>query len=176
MKNNLGSGMPDLIGVTSLGCNGTSYGICSPILRIFANACPSSRTLLISGIWQARPIPTLPRKRFGVDTNSQLDAGCLRRPRRAANGRELQVFHLANAFLRKRVSMPRTAMCTSSFLKPQTRTLPGSSWKRPWIVNSAVPARMPIPLAKHGFKLDSQHGGELPVALPVQAWDGLRRF
>src|SRR6266550_8124675 len=71
-------------------------------------------------------------------------------------------------FYRKRVSMPPIAMCTSRFLWPRTRALPGV------IVETLVDSEFcsarqnaQSQLAKHKFVLDSQHGGELPLALPV---------
>jgi hypothetical protein len=83
-------------------------------------------------------------------------------------GREVQVFHIANAFLQKvsvnaldcDVSMEISQTADKSSLRMIVETPVDSEY-------CGARQNMQARLKQHGFRLDSQHGGELPQALPV---------
>jgi hypothetical protein len=83
-------------------------------------------------------------------------------------GREVQVFHIANAFLQKvsvnaldcDVSMEISQTADKSSLRMIVETPVDSEY-------CGARQNMQAQLKQHGFRLDSQHGGELPQALPV---------
>jgi hypothetical protein len=83
-------------------------------------------------------------------------------------GRELEVFHIANAFLQN--ASVNALDCDVSMEISQTADKSSSRM----IVETPVDSEycgarqnLQAQLKKHGFRLDSQHGGELPQALPV---------
>jgi hypothetical protein len=84
-------------------------------------------------------------------------------------GRELQVFHLGRAFVQE--ASVNAADCDVHFEISQTadKTAPRVIVETP-VDSEFCSARQnaQAQLAKHNFRLDSQHGGELPTALPVQ--------
>src|SRR6202022_1420941 len=84
-------------------------------------------------------------------------------------GRELQVFHVASAFLQE--ASVNAADCDVHFEISQTadKTAPRVIVETP-VDSEFCSARQNAQsqLAKHNFRLDSQHGGELPQALPVE--------
>jgi hypothetical protein len=114
------------------------------------------------------PIPVMAPLEITIDTIyswAQTDPGSLDPPR---TGVELQVFHVAVAFLQE-VSI-NGEDCDIGFEISQT----ADKNARRVIVETPVDsefcsARKNIQsqLAQHGFRLDATHGGELPQALPM---------
>jgi hypothetical protein len=84
-------------------------------------------------------------------------------------GRELQVFHVANAFVQE--ASVNAADCDVHFEISQTgdKNAPRVIVETP-VDSEYCSARQSAQaqLAKHGFRLDSQHGGELPTPLPAE--------
>jgi hypothetical protein len=83
-------------------------------------------------------------------------------------GRELQVFHIANAFLQNAsvnavdcdVSMEISQTADKKSLRMIVETPVDSEY-------CSARQNLQAQLKQHGFRLDSQHGGELPQALAV---------
>jgi hypothetical protein len=84
-------------------------------------------------------------------------------------GRELQVFHVANAFLQE--TSVNSADCDVHMEISETadKNAPRVIIETP-VDGEFCSARQQIQaqLKQHNFRLDSQHGGELPAALPLQ--------
>jgi hypothetical protein len=84
-------------------------------------------------------------------------------------GRELQVFHVANAFLQE--TSVNSADCDVHMEISQTadKNAPRVIIETP-VDSEFCSARQQLQaqLKQHNFRLDSQHGGELPAALPLQ--------
>jgi hypothetical protein len=84
-------------------------------------------------------------------------------------GRELQVFRLANAFLQE--TSVNSADCDVHMEISQTadKNAPRVIIETP-VDSEFCSARQQLQaqLKQHNFRLDSQHGGELPSALPLQ--------
>lgn len=85
------------------------------------------------------------------------------------SGRELEVFHIANAFLQN--ASVNAVDCDVSMEISQTADKGASRM----IVETPIDSEycsarqtLQAQLKQHGFRLDSQHGGELPEALPVE--------
>src|SRR5260370_1321621 len=92
---------------------------CSPILRISANACRSSRAFLISAIWLRHvPILSVAAQEIGVDTILSWTQDVIVAPDAPRTGRELQVFHVASAFLQE--ASVNAADCDVHFENPMT--------------------------------------------------------
>src|SRR5436853_763627 len=84
-------------------------------------------------------------------------------------GGSSQIVHVASAFLQE--ASVNAADCDVHFEISQTADKAASRVIVETPVDSEYcSARQTAQsqLAKHGFKLDSQHGGELPQALPIQ--------
>src|SRR6266851_9984738 len=115
---------------------------CSRILRIFANACRSSRTFLISAIWRSTSrFPALLRKRLGLIPFS-VGQDVIVAPDAPRTGRELQVFHVASAFLQE--ASVNAADCDVHFdFYDRAQECSQGHGGTLWIVTSAVLVRMP---------------------------------
>jgi len=115
------------------------------------------------------PIPNVTAQEIGVDTILSWPQDAIVAPDAPRTGRELEVFHLATAFLQK--ASVNAADCDVHFEISHTadKNAPRVIVETP-VDSEFCSARQNAQsqLAKHGFKLDSQHGGELPQALPVR--------
>jgi hypothetical protein len=115
------------------------------------------------------PIPVMIASEITIDTIytwAQTDPGSLDPPR---TGIELQVFHVAVAFIQE--AHINSEDCDIHLEISQT----ANKNARRVIVETPVDtefcsARKNIQaqLAQHGFRLDAEHGGELPQALPAE--------
>jgi hypothetical protein len=116
-------------------------------------------------------VPNIAAQEIGVDTILSWTQDAFVAPDAPRTGRELQVFHVANAFLQE--ASVNVADCDVHFEISQTadRNAPRVIVETP-VDSEFCSARQNAQsqLAKHGFKLDSQHGGELPQALPVEVF------
>jgi hypothetical protein len=114
-------------------------------------------------------IPNIAAQEIGVDTILSWTQDAFVAPDAPRTGRELLVFRIADAFLQE--ASVNAADCDVHFEISQTadKAAPRVILETP-VDSEYCSARQTTQsqLAKHGFKLDSQHGGELPQALPVQ--------
>jgi hypothetical protein len=152
MKLSLWIGGVILLGLLTVGCNGGSYGVLQPNPEDLCKCIPIEPDILdFRHVAKHVPIPAF------VD------------PAAPRTGRELQVFHIASGFLQE--ASVNGADCDVHFEISQTADKSASRV----IVETPVDSEFctarqnaQSQLAKHGFKLDSQHGGELPQGLPVE--------
>jgi len=170
MKTTLVVGCLILLALLSLGCNGTSYGILQPNPEDLCKCLPIEPDIAdFRHLAKHVPIPNIAAQEIGVDTILSWTQDAFVDPGAPRTGRELQVFHLANAFLQE--ASVNAADCDVHFELSQTsdKNAPRVIVETP-VDSEFCSARQNAQsqLAKHAFKLDSQHGGELPVALPVQ--------
>ncbi len=84
-------------------------------------------------------------------------------------GRELQVFHVAAAYLQNVSVNPADCDVHLEISQTPDKNAPRVVVETP-VDSEYCAARKNIQsqLAQHGFRLDAQHGGELPQALPAQ--------
>ena len=160
------------LGLIIAGCNGSSYGIFQPSPEDLCKCLPIEPDILdFRHVAKHVPIPTnITPQEITVDTILttwiQDPFVAFDAPR---TGREKdQVFHIASAFLQQ-VSV-NAADCDVHF---EISATPDKNADRV-IVETPVDSEFcsarqnaQSQLAKHRFVLDSQHGGELPTALPV---------
>jgi hypothetical protein len=170
MKVSLRIGGLTLLGLLAAGCNGNSYGVLQPSPEDLCKCIPIEPDILdFRHVAKHVPIPTVAAQEIGVDTILSWAQDAFVDPTAPRTGRELQVFHIAAGFLQE--ASVNGADCDVHFEISQTADKSASRV----IVETPVDteyctARQSAQsqLATHGFKLDSQHGGELPQALPVQ--------
>ena len=159
-----------LLALLGIGCNGTTYGILQPNPEDLCKCLPIEPDIAdFRHLAKHVPIPSIAAQEIGVDTILSWTQDVFVDPGAPRTGRELQVFHLANAFLQE--ASVNAADCDVHFELSQTsdKNAPRVIVETP-VDSEFCSARQNAQsqLAKHSFKLDSQHGGELPVALPVQ--------
>jgi hypothetical protein len=155
-----------LLAGLALSCGNLNVGQVQPL--DLCQCTPLDLGLEYRHIEKHVPIPVMVASEITIDTIytwAQIDPGSLDPPR---TGNELQVFHVAVAFLQE-VSI-NSEDCDISLEISQT----ADKTARRVIVETLVDtefcsARKTIQtqLAQHGFRLDATHGGELPQALPA---------
>jgi hypothetical protein len=169
MKQTFLAGCVTLLALLSAGCNGTAYGVLQPNPEDLCKCLPIEPDILdFRHLAKHVPIPIIAAQEIGVDTILSWTQDAFVAPDAPRTGRELQVFHLATAFLQE--ASVNAADCDVHFELSQT-----SDKKAPRVIvetpvdSEFCSARQNAQsqLAKHHFVLDSQHGGELPLALPV---------
>src|SRR6202171_3357913 len=171
MKPTLVVGCLILLALLSVGCNGTAYGILQPNPEDLCKCLPIEPDILdFRHLAKHVPIPSIAAQEIGVDTILSWTQDAIVAPDAPRTGRELQVFHVASAFLQE--ASVNAADCDVHFELSQTadKTAPRVIVETP-VDSEFCTARQQCQaqLAKHNFRLDSQHGGELPTALPAQA-------
>jgi hypothetical protein len=161
-----------LLALLSVGCNGSSYGVLQPNPEDLCKCLPVEPDILdFRHLAKHVPIPAIAAQEIGVDTILSWPQDIINPPAFDAprTGRELLVFHVASAFLQE--ASVNAADCDVHFEISQTadKNSPRVIVETP-VDSEFCSARQNAQsqLAKHGFKLDSQHGGELPQALPVE--------
>jgi hypothetical protein len=158
-----------LLTLLSVGCNGSSFGVLQPNPEDLCKCLPLEPAILdFRHLAKHVPIPNIAAQEIGVDTILSWTQDAFVDPNAPRTGRELQVFHVANAFLQE--TSVNSADCDVHFEISQTADKNADRV----IVETPVDSEFcsarqnaQSQLAKHHFVLDSQHGGELPQALPV---------
>jgi hypothetical protein len=158
------------MGLLAVGCNGSSYGVLQPNPEDLCKCIPIEPDILdFRHLAKHVPIPAVAAQEIGVDTMLSWTQDVFVAPDAPRTGRELQVFHITSAFLQE--ASVNAADCDVHFEISQTADKAASRV----IVETPVDSEFcsarqnaQSQLATHGFKLDSQHGGELPQALPVE--------
>jgi hypothetical protein len=170
MKLSFWIGSLTLLGLLAAGCNGGSYGILQPNPEDLCKCLPIEPDILdFRHLAKHVPIPAVAAQEIGVDTILSWTQDNFVAPDAPRTGRELQVFHIAAGFLQE--ASVNGADCDVHFEISQTADKSASRIIVETPVDSefcAARQNAQSQLAKHGFKLDSQHGGELPQALPVE--------
>ena len=151
-------------------CKGSDYGVLQPTPEDLCKCLPVEPDIAdFRHIAKHTAIPNIAAQEIGVDTVLSWTQDAFVAPDAPRTGRELQVFHIATAFLQE--ASVNAADCDVHFEISQTadKNAPRVIVETP-VDSEYCSARQTAQsqLAKHGFKLDSQHGGELPQALPVQ--------
>jgi hypothetical protein len=170
MKVSLRLGSLTVLGLLAVGCNGNSYSVLQPNPQDLCKCIPIEPDIIdFRHLAKHVPIPVVAAQEIDVNTMLSWTQDTFVDPAAPRTGRELQVFHIAAGFLQE--ASVNGADCDVHFEISQTADKAASRV----IVETPVDteycsARQSAQsqLATHGFKLDSQHGGELPQALPVQ--------
>jgi hypothetical protein len=151
-------------------CNGQNYGVIQPNPEDLCKCLPIEPDIAdFRHLAKHQAIPSMAPVETDVKTMLSWPQDAFVAPDAQRTGRELQVFHVASAFLQE--ASVNAADCDVHFEISQTadKTAPRVIVETP-VDSEFCSARQNAQsqLAKHNFRLDSQHGGELPTALPVQ--------
>jgi len=170
MKISLRVGSLTVFGLLAIGCNGNSYGVLQPNPQDLCKCIPIEPDIVdFRHLAKHVPIPAVAAQEIDVNAILSWTQDTFVDPAAPRTGRELQVFHIAAGFLQE--ASVNGADCDVHFEISQTADKAASRVIVETPVDSEYcTARQSAQsqLAMHGFKLDSQHGGELPQALPVQ--------
>jgi hypothetical protein len=149
-----------------LSCGSINVGAVQPL--DVCNCIPLGLGLEYRHLEKHVPIPVMAASPITIDTMytwPQTDPGSLDPPR---TGIELQVFHVAVAFLQE--ADMNSEDCDMHFEISQT----ADKTARRVIMETPVDSEycsarhnIQAQLAQHGFRFDADHGGELPQALPA---------
>jgi hypothetical protein len=151
-------------------CKGSDYGVLQPTPEDLCKCLPIEPDVAdFRHIAKHAAIPNIAAQEIGVDTILSWTQDAFVAPDAPRTGRELLVFHVATAFVQE--ASVNAADCDVHFEISQTadKNAPRVILETP-VDSEYCSARQmeQAQLAKHGFKLDSQHGGELPQALPAE--------
>lgn len=161
--------MTILATLAAFGCSGQDFGSLQPKPEDLCKCLPFEPDIAdYRHIAKHVPIPSEVPQEVSVDTILTWPQDLFIPPDAPRTGRELQVFHIANAFLQN-VAV-NSADCDISMEISQTaaKIAPRMIVETP-VDSEYCSARQNLQaqLKQHGFRLDSQHGGELSQALPV---------
>jgi len=151
-------------------CKGSDYGVLQPTPEDLCKCLPIEPDIAdFRHIAKHVAIPNIAAEEIGVDTILSWTQDAFVAPDAPRTGRELRVFHVATAFVQE--ASVNAADCDVHFEISQTadKSAPRVIVETP-VDSEYCSARQTAQaqLAKHGFRLDSQHGGELPQALPAE--------
>jgi hypothetical protein len=158
------------ISIAAASCNGSDFGVVQPSPEDLCKCLPLEPDIAdFRHAAKHVPIPDIAAQEIGVDTILSWQQDTFIAPDAPRAGRELQVFHVASAFLQE--ASVNAVDCDVHFEISQTadKNAPRVIIETP-VDSEFCSARQAAQaqLAKHQFRLDSQHGGELPQALPVE--------
>jgi hypothetical protein len=161
--------MTTLATVAMLSCSGQDFGFLQPTPENLCKCLPVEPD--ISDYRHAAKhvaIPNMVPQEVSVAMILTWPQDIFIPPDAPRTGRELQVFHIAKAFLQN-VSV-NALDCDVSMEISQTADKNAARMIVETPVDSeycSARQNLQAQLKQHGFRLDSQHGGELPQALPV---------
>ena len=161
--------MTILVALATMSCSGQDFGFLQPTPEDLCKCLPlEPDTADYRHDAKHVPIPNIVAQEVSVDIVLTWSQDLFIPADAPRTGRELEVFHIANAFLQN-VSV-NALDCDVSMEISQTADKSSSRM----IVETPVDSEycgarqnLQAQLKRHGFRLDSQHGGELPQALPV---------
>ena len=151
-------------------CSGQDFGVFQPSPEDLCKCIPIEPDIAdFRHLAKHQPIPSMQAVEVSVDTILSWPQDAFVAPDAPRTGRELQVFHVASAFLQE--ASVNAADCDVHLEISQTadKNAPRVIVETP-VDSEFCSARQneQAQLAKHKFRLDSQHGGELPQALPAE--------
>ena len=161
--------MTILAALAMVSCKGQDYGILQPTPEDLCKCLPLEPDIAdYRHAAKHVPIPNIVAQEVSVSIILSWPQDLFIPPDAPRTGRELEVFHIANAFLQN--ASVNSLDCDVSMEISQTadKNSPRVIVETP-VDNEYCSARQNIQLQlkQHGFRLDSQHGGELPQALPI---------
>ena len=161
--------MTILVALATVSCNGQDFGFLQPTPEDLCKCVPLEPDIAdYRHAAKHVPIPNIAAQEVSVDIVLTWPQDPFIPPDAPRMGRELDVFHIANAFLQN--ASVNAIDCDVSMEISQTadKSSPRMTVETP-VDSEYCSARQNLQaqLKQHGFRLDSQHGGELPQALPV---------
>lgn len=163
------AGMTILLTVVIMSCNGQDFGFLQPTPEDLCKCIPLEPDVAdYRHAAKHVPIADMVAQDVSVDDILAWPQDLIIPPDAPRTGRELDVFHIANAFLQNAsvnavdcdVSMEISAAADKSSPRMIVETPVDSEY-------CSARQTLQAQLKQHGFQLDSQHGGELPQALSI---------
>ena len=158
-----------LLALPAVSCNGQDFGVLQPTPKDLCKCLPIEPDIAdYRHLAKHVPIPNIAAQEVSVEIILTWPQDPVIPPDAPRTGRELEVFHIANAFLQNAsvnavdcdVVMEISQIADKSSSRMIVETPVDSEY-------CSARQNMQAQLKRHGFRLDSQHGGELPQALPV---------
>ena len=159
------------LGILFFSCKGSDFGFLQPNSENLCKCLPIEPDIAdYRHAAKHVAIPKITPVEINVDTILAWPEDVIPLPSdQPRTGQELQLFHIAQAFLQE--ASVNAADCDIHFEISQTadKTAPRVIVETP-VDSEYCSARQNVQsqLANHGFRLDSQHGGELAQALPAE--------
>jgi hypothetical protein len=158
-----------LLALAIVSCSGKDFGIFQPTPEDLCKCLPLEPDIAdYRHAAKHVPIANIVAQEVSVEIILTWPQDLVIPPDAPRTGRELEVFHIANAFLQN--ASVNALDCDVSMEISQTadKSSPRMIVETP-VDSEYCGARqnMQAQLKQHGFRLDSQHGGELSQALPV---------
>jgi hypothetical protein len=161
--------MTILVALAMASCSGQDFGFLQPTPKDLCKCLPIEPDIAdYRHAAKHVAIPNMVIQELSVETILSWPQDLLIPPDAPRTGRELQVFHIANAFLQN--ATVNALDCDVSMEISQTADKSSARMIVETPVDSEYcSARQNLQgqLKQHGFRLDSQHGGELSQALPI---------
>ena len=163
------AGMTILLTAVIMSCNGQDFGVLQPTPEDLCKCIPLEPDVAdYRHAAKHVPIADMVAQDVSVDDVLAWPQDLIIPPDAPRTGRELDVFHIANAFLQN-ASVNAVDCDVSMEISPTAdKSSPRMIVETP-VDSEYCSARQNLQaqLKQHGFQLDSQHGGEMPKALPI---------
>jgi hypothetical protein len=159
-----------IIALAMMSCSGQDFGFLQPNPEDLCKCLPlEPDTADYRHLAKHVPIPNEVAQEITVNSILSWPQDVFIPPDAPRTGRELEVFHIAKAFLQN--ASVNAVDCDVSMEISQTadKGAPRMTVETP-VDSEYCSARQNLQtqLKEHGFRLDSQHGGELPQAVAVE--------
>jgi hypothetical protein len=161
--------MTVLVALATVSCNGQDFGFLQPTPEDLCKCLPLEPDIAdYRHAAKHVPIPNIVAQEVSVDIVLTWPQDPFIPPDAPRTGRELDVFHIANAFLQSASVNAIDCDVSTEISQTADKSSPRMTVETP-VDSEYCSARQNLQaqLKQHGFRLDSQHGGELPQALPV---------
>jgi hypothetical protein len=158
-----------LLPLATMSCNGQDFGFLQPAPEDLCNCLPLEPDIAdYRHAAKHVPIPNIVAQDISVDDILAWSQDPIIPPDAPRSGRELEVFHVANAFLQNASVNAVDCDVSMEISQSADKSSPRMIVETP-VDSEYCSARQNLQaqLKQHGFQLDSQHGGELPQALSV---------
>jgi hypothetical protein len=163
------TGITILLALAFIGCKGQDFGVLQPAPKDLCK-CLSLEPDLADYRLLAKhvPIPNISEQEASVETILTWPQDPVIPPDAPRTGRELEVFHIADAFLQNASVNAVDCDVVMEISQFADKSSPRMIVETP-VDSEYCSARQNLQaqLKQHGFRLDSQHGGDLPQAIPV---------
>jgi hypothetical protein len=161
--------MTIVVAVVTWSCSGQDFGFLQPKPEDLCKCLPLEPDIAdYRHAAKHVPIPNIPAQEVSVEIILTWPQDLFIPPDAPRTGRELEVFHIANAFLQNVSVNALDCDVSMEISQIADKNSPRMTVETP-VDSEYCSARQSLQaqLKQHGFQLDSQHGGELPQALSM---------
>ena len=158
-----------LLALVAVSCKGQDFGVLQPTPNDLCKCLPIEPDIAdYRHLAKHVPIINMTPQEVTVEVMLSWSQDPVIPPDAPRSGRELEVFHVANAFLQNASVNAADCDVVMEISHTVDKNAPRVIVETP-VDSEYCSERQNIQaqLKQHGFRLDSQHGGELPQALPA---------